>query len=127
MEAAVKFASPSKGDNNAPIQVGEHRLEREDVAEVPAIAQPAEEEADRQEPFEDVEIELHAQDLDKSSQGWAGIPKGHSQARLRMDLYPPISPTELWGKDKERGDIILVSRVRNGRATPYMFHVVRLR
>lgn len=127
MEAAVKAVSPSKGENNAPIVVGGRRLEREDVAEVPSIAQPLDEEPDQQDPFEDVEIELHAQDIDKSSQGWAGVPKGHSESRLRMDLYPPITPTELWGKGKVRGDIILVSRVKNGKVTPYMFHLVRLR
>lgn len=127
MDAVVKFGSPSKGENNAPIVVGGRRLERDDVAEIPAISQPLEDEPDRSEPFENVEIELHAQDIDKTKQGWAGVPKGHSQSRLRMELYPPITPDEIWGKGTIRGDIILVSRVKDGKATPYMFHVVRLR
>ena len=127
MEAAVKAVSPSKSENNAPIVFGDRRLEREDVAEVPAVAQPLEDEADRSEPFENVEIELHDQDIDKTKQGWAGVPVGQTEARLRMELYPPITPEELWGKSRVRGDIIMVSRVKDGKATPYMFHLVRLR
>lgn len=127
METAVGFGSPSKGQNNAPIRIGDRKLEQEEVAEIPAIAQPLEEEGDKSDPFENVEIELHAQDIDRAKQGWAGIPKGHATSRLRMELYPPITPDELWGKSTIRGDIILMSHQKDGRATPYMFHLVRLR
>jgi hypothetical protein len=97
------------------------------VAEIPAVSQPLEDEPDKSEPFENVEIELHAQDIDKTKQGWAGVPRGHSNARLRMELYPPITPDELWGKGMIRGDIILVSHQKDGKVTPHMFHLVRLR
>jgi len=82
---------------------------------------------DKFDPLEDVEIEIHSQDVDKTRTGWSGVIKGVHEKRLRMQLYPPIKPEDIYTKVMIRGDIILVSRTdKSGDYVPHMFHLVRL-
>lgn len=124
---AIQFIRPSKHQGNAPILIGQRTIDASVIAEAPSDVQLEEiddEETSSQHP--NVEIELHAQDKDKSKQGWAGVPVGISQDRIKMELYPPIKPEELWNKERIRGDIIVLSKKKNDKYIPYLFHVVRI-
>jgi hypothetical protein len=79
------------------------------------------------EPVENVRIELHAQDVDRAKAGWAAVIPEVSPNRLRMQIYPPLKPEDIYTKTEVIGDIILVSRqTESGNAEPYMFHLVRI-
>jgi len=126
-KGAIRIFTPSKRQNNSALTIGDKRIEPILVSEIPSDAQILDaEETDTHAPVENVKIELHAQDLDRAKAGWAGVIPELSQRRLRMELYPPIKPDDLYTKTSVRGDIILVSkRNRSGRIEPYMFHLVR--
>ncbi len=128
MKTVWRFFAPSRKENNAPVVVGNRRIEREVISELPTdveIAEPEEEETTRS--YENVEIEIHAQDLDKGKHGWAGIPKGLANRRIRMEIYPPIKPDDVWMQEKIRGDILLVLRRKGDELEPYLMHLIRLR
>jgi hypothetical protein len=126
--AALRVFAPSKRQNNAAMAVGYMRIEPLLIAEVPSDARILElEDPSTTEPVENVRIELHAQDVDRAKIGWAAIIPEISETRLRMQIYPPLKPEDIYTKATLMGDIILVSR-RNeaGQMEPYMFHLVRL-
>ena len=86
------------------------------------------EDSDATEQLEHVRIELHAQDIDRAKRGWAAIVPEISPNRLRMEIYPPLKPQDIYTKSQITGNIVLVSRrADNGEMEPYMFHLVRLR
>lgn len=127
--SALSFFKPSKNQGNAPILVGDRRIDSETISEVPTDAQI--EGADVPEiarPYKDVTIELHAQDMDRSKFGWAGVVPEISGRRLRMELEPPIKPEQVYMKDKVRGDIMLVLKKRaDGTYQPSAIHLLDLK
>lgn len=126
--SVIKFFSPSKRHNNAPILIGKKKIDEETVREVPGDAQiEAAEVPEIYQPFRDVQIELHAQDMDRAKQGWAAIVPQVGKKRLRMEIYPPIKPEDIYTKTKLRGDIMLVLQKKNdGSYEPSMFHLTNL-
>jgi hypothetical protein len=121
--------APSKRQANAPLAIGNRHIDSETVASVPNDAQMLEfEEQQTTRPIENADIELHAQDIDRTKTGWAAVVKGVSDKRLRMELYPPIKPEHIYTKQRVRGDIVLLSRPnRSGEMEPYLIYLVRLR
>lgn len=106
--ATSRFFGPSK-KQNAAMEVNEREIERETVQEIPAhylIEDASDSKPARS--FSDVLLELHAQDRDHSGKGWAAIPKGVSDDRLRLKLMEGVSTVDLWGHDTVRGDITVV-------------------
>jgi hypothetical protein len=112
--AAIRFFRPSKSQADAPISIGGRRIDSDIISDVPpeyaydeALDTPTFRE------FPSVELELHAQDRDRDQTGWAAIPKGISDKRLKMRLLDGVSPNEIWGKNRIKGDIV-VKYDRNG-------------
>jgi hypothetical protein len=127
--SAINFFLPSKHQNNAPILIGSNKIDQATVAEVPSDAQI--EEASVPEitkPFDDVVIELHAQDIDHARQGWAAIIPAVGPKRIRMELYPPIKPDDLYTKKRIRADIMVVYTKRSdGSYKPAIAHLMNLK
>lgn len=127
--AAIKAITPSKREGGLPAKFNNILLPAEVVSEIPSNDDLDEVEPD--ETFEhrdDVEIELHAQDKDRNKSGWAGVLKGISEKRLKMQLYPEIKPEDIFNKDVIRGDVLLVLRVKeDGSYYPHSFHLKNLR
>jgi len=126
---AINFWNIAKRRPGSKVIAGSHEVGSDVISEIPSDLEVASYEAEEiSEPFEDVEIELHAQDRDRLKQGWAGIINSVSRDRLRMTLYPPIQPDDIYRQDTIRGDVIVVSKRQDtGEYRPYMFHLVRLR
>ncbi len=127
-KAAIRVFTPSKRQNNGAILIGDRRIEPRIVAEVPADTRVLEiDEPPNMTPIENVRIELHAQDVDRARSGWAAVIPEISQDRLRMQIYPPLKPENIYTRSEIVGDIILVSRrSETGIMEPYMFHLVRM-
>ena len=66
----------------------------------------------------DVTLEIHAQDKDKINVGWAAIPKGLSESRLKMKLVDPVTSADLWTKNTVKGDITIVSKLTGDGYVP---------
>ena len=79
-------------------------------------------EAETARQFRGVELELHAQDKDREASGWAAVPKGISDKRLKMRLVDGVSPNELWGRDQIYGDVhAIVARFLSSSAAMATF------
>lgn len=128
VKATLRVFRPSKQRGNAAMRVGGRRIEPHIVAEVPGDAQML----DFDEPIptralSNVEIEIHAQDIDRDKQGWAGVIPALSSRRVRMELYPPIRPVDLYTKARVRGDVIAVFREdTKGEQVPAVYYLTRL-
>lgn len=127
-KAALRVFTPSKHQNNSAIVVGDRRIEPRLIAEVPSDAQILDaEDQPTSEPIENVRIELHAQDIDRAKTGWAGVIPEISPNRLRMQIYPPLKPEDIYTKTSIIGDIILEKRRDDtGNMEPYLFYLVRV-
>jgi transcription termination factor NusB len=95
-KAALRFVDPSRRHADASIRIGARVIESEIIAEIPKDVEVLDlEEEELTEPYSGVEIELHAQDIDRQKQGWAGVVKEITPKRLRIHLYPTIKPEEI--------------------------------
>ena len=128
-QAVIRLFTPSKKQNNAEMQIGDKRIEPQLIEDIPSdISLLNLDEPDTTELLENMKIELHAQDVDRARRGWAGVIKEISPNRLRMEIYPPIKPEDIYTKQEVTGDVILISRNGGaGKKEPYMFHLVKLR
>lgn len=111
--ATSRFFMPSKRQDSAPVEVNNREIDRETMRDVPAdylVEHEADIKPSRD--FSGVTLELHAQDRDHGGRGWAAIPRGIVDQRLRLKLMTEVSAAELWGNDIVRGDItVLYERV----------------
>jgi hypothetical protein len=126
--SALGLFSPSKRRHNAPVIIDQRRIEPPTIADIPNEAQiDAADVPETVKPYEDVQIELHAQDIDRTKQGWAAVVPKIGNKRLRMEIYPPIKPEDIYTKKRLRGDIMLISKKRpDGTYQPAMFHLVNI-
>lgn len=125
---AVHFFKPSKSQSNAPIAVNDHDFDRKFVSVVPDsfLVEDANDD-ERLKQYENVELEIHAQDKDKEHTGWAAIPIGVHTKRLKMRLFEDIDTDDLWGKDQVIGDIILKLKRVGTEFVPSEIHLTRIR
>jgi hypothetical protein len=50
-----------------------------------------------------------------------------SSKRMKMEIYPPIRPEQIYRKSRLKGDIMLLSeRKSDGTYKPKMFHLINL-
>jgi len=124
---AVAFFRPSKSQSNAPVKIGGRDIGSDVVKDVPA--EYAYEEAlavETSREHRGVELELHAQDRDRDRTGWAAVPRGISDKRLKMRLVDGVSPTEIWGKNHIRGDIVVKYKRTGVDVIPTEIHLSRI-
>lgn len=127
-KAAVKFFRPSRVQRNGPILIGDRRIEPVTIAEIPyQIDVDKLKDSDRYDDLTGVRIELHAKDRDKGDVGWACVVPTVSDERIKMQLYPDISPRELWDRNTAWADIKVVYRTnKDGTERPALVYFVRL-
>lgn len=127
VKGAKKFFLPSQKDRNAPILFDRDRIGSSIVSEVPySSASDKPQDFDRYQPYSAIELELHAQDRDKSATGWAAIAREISDKRLKVRVIDPIKPTDLWQKNKVKADIVLVSKLTSEGYTPAEIQITNL-
>lgn len=109
---AMAFIQPAKREHGVRIEGAGHAIDAATIEAAPSaldIALDLEDE-EQQTPHEQVEVVIHATDRDRSSSGWAGHIPGVWEKRLRMKLFPVVSPARLFGRERFVADVILVSR-----------------
>lgn len=128
VRATLRVFRPSKQHGNSGFRVGGRRVEPRLVAEVPGDAQMLEyDEPPKTQALQDVAIELHAQDVDRTKQGWAAVIPSLSKQRMRMEIYPPIRPIDIYTRPTIRGDVMVVFRENaKGEQEPSICYLVRL-
>lgn len=127
--SVLSFIQPAKRERGASIAGAGMIIDAATIEDAPSpldIALDSEDD-ETQNPFERREVIIHATDIDHNASGWAGHIPGVWEKRLRMKLFPAISPGQLFGKEKITADIIVVAkRDSEGHYVPYLFHVVRV-
>ncbi|WP_195763178.1 hypothetical protein [Aminobacter sp. MDW-2] len=127
VKAVQGFFIPSQREGGAPILFDRERIEPEVIREIPYSEEfSAKEDFERYESHSDVTIEIHAQDKDKINTGWAAVPKGISDARLRMKLVEPVTAQDIWTKDTIKGDITVVSKLTANGYVAAEIHLTRV-
>jgi hypothetical protein len=125
--AAIRFFKPSKTQSNAPIRVNDHEIATDVISDVPPSYSYEEVlDAKTSRPFSRAALELHAQDKDREAFGWAAIPKGISDRRLRMKLVDGVLPDQLWGRDYVVGDIVVKYKRVGADMVPTEIDLIRI-
>ena len=103
---------PSQKDKNAPITFDRDIVDSETIRQIPY---PGDEDDlpdfNRYKPYSTVELELHAQDRDRSATGWAAVAPSVSGERLKVRVMEPVTPSDLWQKDRVIADIVVVEKL----------------
>jgi hypothetical protein len=101
---SLAFFTPSKREGATRIEVGDVCIEPEIVNDVPFTGQ-VDEDQDFSlfKSYNGLTLHLHAQDMDKSSTGWAAVPDGITDRRVKLKLIAPVEPSQLWGKARSSG------------------------
>jgi len=127
LRTAVKNVfQPSKRQDSAAIQFNGVPIDEATVRDIPAdyIIDNAEEHAPSRY-FENVALEIHAQDKDHAGKGWAAIIPTVADRRIPLKLMMGIEASSLWGADVVRGDVtVIYDRVADGMI-PKAIHLHR--
>lgn len=114
-----QFFLPSQKDGNAQIVLDRHIITSDTVGEVPYPGDSdKDQDFDRYTPYESVSVEIHAQDRDKSTTGWAAIVNEVSEKRLKVRIVDPIQPNDLWQREEITADIVVVSKLTSDGYVP---------
>jgi hypothetical protein len=125
---AVKgFFVPTQREGAVPIIFDRKTVEPDVIREVPYPQEfKDKEDFERYTPHQDAFLEIHAQDKDKISTGWAAVPRGITGKRLRMKLVEPVSASDLWTRDTVKADIIVVSKLTSDGYVPSEIQLIRI-
>ncbi|MGO8422300.1 hypothetical protein [Rhizobium ruizarguesonis] len=121
------FFAPSQREGAVPVLFDRQEVGSEVIREVPYPREfSAKEDFERYDPYSMVVLEIHAQDKDKANTGWAAVPKGISEKRLRMKLMEPVTAMDLWARDQIRADVTIISHLTANGYDPAEIHVTRV-
>lgn len=125
---ALQFIRPAKGEPGAGVEGGGTRLSPETVRAAPGAADvEAADETEDQDPLLAQQVVIHATDLDSKKSGWACHLPGRWEKRLRMQLFPSVDASAIYGKREITADVILMSRAdEDGEMIPYLAIITRL-
>lgn len=126
-DAAVKFFRPSKNQSDAPISIGDRRIDPPIISDAPESFSVKE--ADKVEKVKHiygVDLDLHQKDKDREASGWAAIPIGHYNKRLPMKLFDGVTSEQIWEMDRIRGDIVLISKKEGLDFVPSEIHLMKV-
>ena len=115
----MRFFRPSRIDGAAPVSFDRDELGSDAIRQLP-FAKELDNDHDfnRYEPYSSVPLELHAQDRDKSSTGWAAVAGDIHDKRLKVRVVDPVQPSELWGRDEILADIVVVKKLSSDGYVP---------
>lgn len=126
-KAVHGFFLPSQREGGVPITFDRKTVEPEAIREIPYADEFNEkQDFEKYQSYSGVLLEIHAQDRDKINTGWAAIPQGISETRLRMKLVEPVTVHDLWTKDAIRGDITVVLKLTGDGYVPSEIHLTRV-
>lgn len=110
-ESALKFIAPARADEKSTITFGSDKtgdpiqLTAAAIVEAPRTIELAKNE--RVEEFKNVRLVIRAVDLDSRKTGWAGRISNRDE-RLKIELDPSVSESDLFGKSEVNVDAALV-------------------
>ncbi len=124
---AKRVFLPSQKDKNAPVLFDRDAIPTDTIREIPYAGDSDEkQDFDRYDPHNFVELEMHAQDKDKSSTGWAAVANTISPARLKVRVVDPVQPSDLWGKDHVTADLVVVSKLTANGYQPFEIQITAI-
>lgn len=126
-KAVQGFFIPTQREGGVPVTFDRNTVERDVIREVPYPQEFKDrDDFEKYTPHYDTVLEIHAQDKDKTNTGWAAVPKGITDRRLRMKLVEPITADDLWTKDSVKADIVVVSKLTGDGYVASEIHLTKI-
>lgn len=126
-KSVAGFFLPSQRESGVGITFDRKRIEPEIIKDLPYPGEYEDkEDFERFDPYDNVRLEIHAQDKDRSQTGWAAVPVGIHDKRIRMKLIDPVTIGDIWGKDAVSADVTIVSSLTADGYAPVEIHVTRI-
>jgi len=106
---AKQLFLPSQKAKNAAVLFDRDLIPTETVRDIPYAGDSDDkQDFDRYEPHEAIELEMHAQDKDKSATGWAAVAESLGGTRLKVRVVDSVLPSAIWGEDRISADLLEV-------------------
>lgn len=128
-KAALEFFLPAKQDGGvAIIGSGGQLVSEAAIREIPHDVDFAELDKRRFYELDDVSVDIHRSDIDSNSQGWRGAIDEVSEKILKIELFPEISPRDLYGKTGVTADVLIIEEQdAEGEWSPKVIHIKNFR
>lgn len=123
---AREFFAPSHHEGTASVQIGDHIIPSEVVSEIPMTGAVRDKDLARYQPVEDVEVSIHAMDRDKSNTGWAAVIPCISDRRLKLRIAKELDQSSLWGRDRLKGDVVVVEKLTASGFQAQEYQLIRV-
>ena len=127
-KAATDFFSPAKLEGSVLVTGnGGYEISQRAIEEIPNQLDLVQEQVTGQYLLDNMDIELHSWDSDYIRKGWAGIIQSESSKRIKMHLSPEIDQSELIGKTKIKGNVLVETKKQeNGDFIPIIYHLINV-
>lgn len=120
LPAKIEAGTEISSDNNL-------KISKEAISEVPSVLDIAKLEQSVSYDLDAAEIEIHRSDLDEQKHGWRAIIKDVVDRKVRMELHTDISPKDLYGKTKLRGNVTVIEEVQpDGGYAVRAYHLTKV-
>ncbi|WP_158528590.1 hypothetical protein [Sinorhizobium meliloti] len=126
-KAVRGFFVPTQREGGVSVIFDRNRVHRDVIREVPYPQEfKDKEDFEKYTPKYGATLEIHAQDKDKINTGWAAVPRGITDRRLRMKLVEPVMAPDLWNRDHVTADIIVVSKLTADGYVPSEIQITKI-
>lgn len=126
-KAVRGFFVPAQREGGVPVVFDRGQVGSDVIREVPYPDEfKDKEDFEKYTPYQARNLEIHAQDKDKINTGWAAVPRGITDKRLRMKLVDPLTASDLWNRDEVIADIIVVSKLTADGYVPSEIQVTNI-
>lgn len=120
------FFRPVQREGAKPVVFDREVVPQETVAAVPYLPDEGGPDLERYASHSGITLHVHAQDRDRAKKGWAAVPDGLHDKRLRMKLVEPVTANDLWQRNVVNGDIVLVSKATSDGYVPVEIQLTRI-
>lgn len=121
------FFLPSQREGGVPITFDRDVVHSDVIREIPNPNEFSEDnDFERYEPYNNVILDIHAQDRDKTSTGWAAVANGITDKRIKVRLVEPVTTADIWNRDRVNADITIVSKLTAYGYIPCEIQITRI-
>ncbi len=123
-KAAVRFFRPSLNQKHDDVVVGDRRVIRDLIREIPNVTNVEDiTDDDFNMPMDGVRVQIRAKDHDHEGSGWGGIVEAVTSRRRPLKLDPSVPKDYLWEHDEVWADISITYRPDGAAMKPIRYHI----
>lgn len=125
-QATLDMLNPAKNGGATRVQLSgleELEIPEADFSNLPDEV-PSQENTEKEQAYDNIDVYIYASDRDKTTVGWAGIVPELFEQRVKFELDEGIDPNDLHGRRKVSANIVVHSQFIKGQNKYKAYKVV---